>query len=314
MCMQHFSVVHILWTTEILYDIISIGSDCVMDSKVSVRFYNSIPIRARWDNDNKKWLYAASDVVMALTGSQNSRRYWNKVKSRNRELSTICGQLKMKASDGKYYLTDVLDNEGITILLMIIGGKNKLEFAKWVKGLASPIDEESRNRAYELFYNGLLDNMIEGSYESLEKIHSYLFDGLYAFAGKMRSKNISKGGFIFANCMFLPAILNDITNMPMDTFEQIVKKYVDMNIAHPFMEGNGRATRIWLDLILKRRLKKMIDWSKIDKKDYLNAMEESPINQEPIFKLLNNALIDDIDNHELFIKGIDYSYYYEEIE
>ena len=220
----------------------------------------------------------------------------------------------MKASDGKYYLTDVLDENGINVLLMDISGTNKQEIVKWVKGLASPMDEESRARAYELYSNNYLDNISIGTIDGLIKIHKYLFEGIFPFAGKIRSKNISKGGFIFTNCMYLPSILSDIEKMKEDTIEDIVKKYVEMNIAHPFMEGNGRATRIWIDLIIRKSLKKSIDWSKIDKKDYLMAMEESTTNITHIYELIKRALTDDIDNHELFMKGIDYSYYYEEIE
>ena len=285
-----------------------------MEVKTSVRYYNNTPVRSRWDELNKKWWYSAVDIVFITTGSTNSRRYWNTYKSRHTEVSTICGQLKMKASDGKYYLTDVLDENGINILLMDISGTNKQEIVKWVKGLASPLDEESRARAYELYSNNYLNNISIGTIDGLIKIHKYLFEGIFPFAGKIRSKNISKGGFIFANCMYLPTILSDIEKMKEDTIEDIVKKYVEMNIAHPFMEGNGRATRIWIDLIIRKSLKKSIDWSKIDKKDYLMAMEESTTNITHIYELIKRALTDDIDNHELFMKGIDYSYYYEEID
>ncbi|MCM1130157.1 MAG: Fic family protein [Anaeroplasma bactoclasticum] len=188
-----------------------------------------------------------------------------------------------------------------------------MDFSKWIKGLASPLDEQSRARAYELFDNGLLDTIEVGTTRGLQQIHSYLFSGLYDFAGKIRSQNISKGGFTFANSMCLSEILKTIDEMPQTDFDSIVDKYIEMNIAHPFMEGNGRATRIWLDLILKNQLHKSIDWSKIDKKEYLNAMEESPLNDKEIKDLLKKALTEDIESHEFFMKGIDYSYYYEEI-
>ena len=136
----------------------------------------------------------------------------------------------------------------------------------------------------------------------------------YDFAGKIRTKTISKGGFVFANGDFLPQILEDIDKMPDATFEEIVAKYVEMNIAHPFMEGNGRSTRIWLDLLLKERMQKCINWAKIEKNDYLSAMQESPTNANSIFELLKRALTDDIGNRDIFMKGIDYSYYYEEEE
>ena len=285
-----------------------------MTTKTSIRFFNTIPVRARWDNESKKWLYSAVDIISALTGSNNSRRYWNTLKGRNVELSSVCGQLKLTAADGKSYLSDVIDNEGIQILLLTIKGKNKIEFAKWIKGLANPIDEESRARAYELYENGLLDTIDVGTINGLQQIHSFLFDGLYSFAGEIRNKNISKGGFAFANCMYLSDILKNIEKMPEDNFNSIIEKYVEMNIAHPFMEGNGRSTRIWLDLILKKRISMVIDWSKIGKKEYLEAMEKSPIDINPIRNLLLNALTSNINDRETFMKGIDYSYYYEEIE
>ena len=149
---------------------------------------------------------------------------------------------------------------------------------------------------------------------ALQKIHAYLFEGLYPFAGKIRTKTISKGGFTFANGDFLPQVLKDIDKMPDTTISQIVDKYIEMNIAHPFMEGNGRSTRIWLDLLLINRLSKCVDWSLIEKNDYMNAMRASPYDPEPIHKLLNNALTDNINDRELFLKGIDCSYYYEEEE
>ena len=285
-----------------------------MTTKTSIRFFNSKPVRARWDHDNKKWLYSAVDIVSAITESNNSRRYWNTLKSRHDELSSVCGQLKLTANDGKSYLSDVLDNEGIQILLLTIKGKNKITFTKWIKGLANPIDEESKARAYDLYENGLLNSLDVGTTKCLQQIHSFLFDGLYSFAGQIRNKNISKGGFAFANCMYLNEILDGIDKMPDDSFDNIVKKYVEMNIAHPFMEGNGRSTRIWLDLILSKKIGKVIDWSLIDKKDYLDAMELSPLNITPIRTLLFNALTSKVNDRETFMKGIDYSYYYEEVE
>ena len=158
-------------------------------------------------------------------------------------------------------------------------------------------------------------NEIEiGTTKGLQQIHGYIFGGLYDFAGKIRDKNISKGGFSFAQAMFLHQTLNHIEQMPQNTFNEIVDKYIEMNIAHPFMEGNGRAMRIWLDLIFKKQLKKCVDWSKINKNDYLNAMVKSVANSADITKLIQNALTNKINDREIFMKGIDYSYYYEENE
>ena len=151
-----------------------------------------------------------------------------------------------------------------------------------------------------------------GTVKGLRQIHAYIFGGLYDFAGQIRNVNISKGGFTFANALYLDETLKTIENMPEDTFEQIVQKYVEMNIAHPFREGNGRTTRIWLDMILKKNLSKCVDWSRIDKTEYLDAMKRSVVDESGIFTLLQDALTDKIDDREIFMKGIDYSYYYEE--
>lgn len=174
------------------------------------------------------------------------------------------------------------------------------------------IDEISKQRAIKLFGSLELSSFEVGTIKGLQQIHKYLFGGLYKFAGKIRSKNISKGGFTFASAIYLRKGLSEIEKMPETTFEEIVKKYVEMNIAHPFMEGNGRSTRIWLDLILKKNLKQCVDWQKIDKNYYFNAMERSPVNDLELRELLRTALTDKIDDREVFMKGIEQSYYYEE--
>ena len=282
--------------------------------KHSIRYFNNKPVRAVWDNDNSMWWYSAVDFISILVDPNSPRRYWNNVKVRNSELSPFCGQLKLFADDGKKYLSDVINEEGVRLLLTIIPSKYKKAILNRIKGLLDPIDEQSKKKAYDFYKTELIEKEEIGKTVALQKIHAYLFEGLYPFAGKIRTKTISKGGFVFANGDFLPQVLKDIDKMPDDTFPKIVDKYVEMNIAHPFMEGNGRSTRIWLDLLLKERLKKCIDWSKIEKNDYLSAMKDSPVNPKPIFDLLNRALTNDINNREIFMKGIDYSYYYEEEE
>jgi cell filamentation protein len=176
----------------------------------------------------------------------------------------------------------------------------------------SRIDELSKRKAYQLFDSGDIEKIEIGSIKGLLQIHKYLFDGLYEFAGVIRNQNISKGGFRFASSLYLKESLTKIEAMSETTFEDIVKKYVELNIAHPFMEGNGRSGRIWLDLILKKNLKVCIDWQKVDKIAYLQAMERSPINDLEIRTLLKGALTDKIDERETFVKGIEQSYYYEE--
>jgi cell filamentation protein len=173
------------------------------------------------------------------------------------------------------------------------------------------IDEKSLEKAMELFASGEIEKVEVGTVSGLQAIHRALFGGLYDFAGEIRTKNISKGGFRFANSLYLKEALAAIEKMPETSFEEIVAKYVEMNIAHPFMEGNGRATRIWLDLIFKNRLGKVVDWQKVDKDLYLQAMERSPINDLELRFLLSSALTDDVNNREIIFKGIEQSYYYE---
>lgn len=184
-------------------------------------------------------------------------------------------------------------------------------------GLTSSVDlareEEriSKKKAVELFEKGILDKLTPGKFSTLQEIHRYLFEDIYEFAGKIRSVNLAKGNFRFAPLMYLQAALENIDKMPQSDFDEIVEKYVEMNIAHPFREGNGRSTRIWLDHILKAELQKVVDWSKVDKEDYLLAMERSPIRDIEIKHVLRKALTDEINSREVYMKGIDHSYYYE---
>ena len=285
-----------------------------MSTKTSIRYFNKKPVRSRWDEESSSWFVCAIDLIAAVVETSNPRIYWYTIKTRNSELLANCKQLKMTASDGKTYDTDCLSIKGLDVLLDILTRKRRSILKEWLKGNNDPLDEQSKKKAYDLITSGVIYDIEVGTTRGLQQIHSYLFDGLYDFAGKIRDKNISKGGFMFANALYLPNILNDIDKMPENTIEQIVDKYVEMNIAHPFMEGNGRATRIWLDQILIRSLKKCIDWSKIDKKEYLDAMSISSSSSKQIFLLIKNALTSDFENRELIIKGIDYSYYYEEID
>ena len=188
--------------------------------------------------------------------------------------------------------------------------ENKLGITNSVD-LAHEEERITKLKALELFDTNKIDEFEIGTFKGLSCIHKYLFDDIYSFAGKIRKENIAKGNFRFASCMYLEDILHKIDNMPQDTFENIIKKYVEMNIAHPFREGNGRSTRIWLDLILKKELNKVIDWSKVNKEDYLLAMERSPVKDLEIRLLLQNALTDKINDRQVFMKGIDSSYEYE---
>ena len=188
--------------------------------------------------------------------------------------------------------------------------KNKLNISNQIE-LNKAEEKISKEKAVKLFDSGKIDKLKVGTIKGLQQIHKFLFEDIYDFAGKIRDVNISKGNFRFAPVMYLEQSLKNIEKMPQSTFDEIVEKYVEMNIAHPFREGNGRATRIWLDLIFKKELKMVVDWNKIDKEDYLSAMERSPIKDIEIKHLLKNALTDKIDEREIFMKGIDVSYYYE---
>lgn len=188
--------------------------------------------------------------------------------------------------------------------------ENKLGISDSVE-LAKAEEKISKKRAIELFESGYLNNLEAGTFQSLSQIHKYLFDSIYDFAGQIRTVNIAKGNFRFAPVMYLEAALENIEKMPQSTYDEIIEKYVEMNIAHPFREGNGRSTRIWLDLILKKELGQVVDWSLVDKEDYLSAMERSPIKDIEIKYVLKQALTDRIDDREVYMKGIDHSYYYE---
>ena len=284
------------------------------DIKISLRFFDDLPVRSVWDDETGKWWMCAVDIVAAIADTTNPRMYWATVKRRNTELFANCKQLKLPARDGKRYNTDVIDETAINSLIAVIRSGKKDVFLKWLNSMGSSIDERSKQKAYDLFESGLIRSIEVGTVRGLQQIHSYLFDGLYDFAGQIRTKNISKGGFMFASAQYLPESLRKIENMPGTCLSEIVSKYVEMNIAHPFMEGNGRSTRIWLDLILKKNLACCVDWSRIDKKAYLDAMKRSPVDEKPILDLVESALTEQIEDREVFMKGIDYSYYYEEDE
>lgn len=281
-------------------------------TKTSIRFFENVPVRSVWDEETSIWWLCAVDIIEALSLSSSPRIYWATIKRRNPELIAICKQLKLTAKDGKKYLTDVIDEGGLNLLIGILPSKKSDVFLKWIKTKGTSIDEQSKIKAYELFESGIIGDIEVGTINGLKQIHAYLFGGLYDFAGQIRKLNISKGGFVFASVGYLKETLLSIEKMPENNVEQIVRKYVEMNVAHPFMEGNGRTTRIWLDLILKKNLCKCVDWSKIDKTEYLNAMKLSVVDYSDILTLIKNALTDQINDREIFMKGIDYSYYYEE--
>ena len=289
--------------------------------KKSIRFFNDREVRAVWDEEHSKWWFSVLDIIAAINEQddyQKTRNYWKylktKLRKENSQLVSATNQLKIKASDGKSYKTDTFDAEGVTLLAKHINNTKATNFLDWFLYSDNTIDGQSKKKAYQLFESGILQTAEPGSIKCLQQIHAYLFGGLYDFAGQIRTKNISKGGFTFANCMHFPETLQVIERMPETTFDEIMDKYVEMNVAHPFMEGNGRSTRIWLDLMLKRSLKLCVDWSQIDKNEYLSAMRESVSDSIHIKSLVLPALTTKINNREMFMKGIDYSYYYEQNE
>ncbi len=289
------------------------------NAKISIRFFDDREVRAVWDEDNAKWWFSVLDIVAVLTDQNDytkTRNYWKylkaKLKKENSQVVSATTQLKFLAPDGKKRLADMLDYNGIITLGKEFPSKKANRFIEWFTYSDESIDGKSKTKAYALFESSFNNSIEVGTTKGLQQIHAYLFGGLYDFAGQIRQKNISKGGFQFAVSHFLGDTLKQIETMPETTFVEILNKYVEMNIAHPFMEGNGRSARIWLDLILKNHLKKCIDWSKISKSDYMKAMMLSPTKTSVLKSLLENALTTKINDREMFMKGIDYSYYYEE--
>lgn len=288
-------------------------------SKQSIRFYHDHEVRAVWDEERSKWWFSVLDVLGAINGQQDyqkTRNYWKylktKLKAENSEVVSATNQLRMMAPDGKKHFTDVLDAEGVGLLAKSVPNAKATEFLEWFTYSDNTIDGRSKKKAYTFIESNLVADKDVGTVKALQQIHAYIFGGLYDFAGKIRTKTISKGNTLFCLAEYLPQNLNTIEQMPENTFDEIVDKYVEMNVAHPFMEGNGRSTRIWLDLIFKKRLSMCVDWSKIDKNEYLSAMVESQMDSSKIRMLLKQALTDRIDDREIFMKGIDYSYYYEQ--
>jgi cell filamentation protein len=290
-------------------------------SKMSIRFYKDHEVRAVWDEQLNKWWFSAVDIIAAINDEPDytkSRNYWkylkNKFTKEQGELVSATNQLKLLSPDGKRRLTDVLDSNSVILLAKNYPNNRANSFLDWFVYSDNSIDGQSKKKAYALIESDLLDSLEPGTVKCLQQIHAYLFGGLYDFAGKIRTKNISKGNTLFCLAEFLPQNLTTIEQMPDTTFDEIVDKYVEMNVAHPFMEGNGRSTRIWLDLIFKKRIGLCVDWSKIGKRDYLDAMIESQFNSSKIRSLLRQAMTDKINDREIFMKGIDYSYYYEQEE
>lgn len=287
--------------------------------KISIRFFDDREVRAVWDEAGAKWWFSVLDIVGVLNAQDDyakNRNYWKYLKTKLRnegnEVVSSTNQLKILAPDGKRRLTDVLDNAGVIALAKSFPNNKASRFIEWFTNSDESIDGKSRSKAYALFESSLIDSIEVGTVKGLQQIHAYLFGGLYDFAGQIRTVNIAKAGFQFAMAQYLGQTLADVERMPEDSFENIIDKYVEMNVAHPFREGNGRATRIWLDLMLKKNLQLCIDWSQVDKRKYLKAMTRSVADATAITDLLRSALTDKINDRDTFMKGIDYSYYYEQ--
>ena len=295
------------------------GNREAANHKISIRFFDDREVRAVWDDAQAKWFFSVVDIVGVLraeTDYAKNRNYWKylkaKLKKEGNELGSVTTQLKLRAPDGKKYSTNVLDYDGIIALAKVFPSTKANRFIEWFTYSDETIDGKSKQKAYALFETSFIDAIEVGTVKGLQQIHAYLFGGLYDFAGQIRTVNIAKGGFSFAPARFLENTLRAIEAMPSGTFDEILKKYVEMNVAHPFREGNGRATRVWLDLMLKKQLGCCVDWSQIDKRAYLHAMAESVVDASEIRRLIAGALTDEIHSREIFMKGIDYSYYYED--
>ena len=288
-------------------------------NKKSIRFFNDREVRAVWDEEHSKWWFSATDIVRAINDEDDytkCRNYWKYLKGKMTkegiELVSVTNHFKFLAPDGKQRAADALDADCVQTLAKNYPNNRARKFLDWFIYSDNSIDGQSKKKAYTLIESGLLDSMEPGTVKCLQQIHAYLFGGLYDFAGQIRQKTIWKDGTLFCRAEYLMQNLRLIEAMPETTFDEIVNKYVEMNVAHPFMEGNGRSTRIWLDLIFKKQLKLCVDWSKIDKKAYLSAMKQSTTDARAIKLLLQGAMTDRFDDREIFMKGIDYSYYYEQ--
>lgn len=292
-----------------------------MSSKRSIRFYNDHKVRAVWSEEENKWYFSAIDIIRAINAEEDylkASNYWRWLKKKliaaDIQLVSATHDFKFEAPDGKMRKADVLDFEAVERLAKHYPNTRAVPFLDWFTFSDNSIDGQSRKKAYTLFESGILDEMQPGTIKSLQQIHAYLFGGLYDFAGQIRTKTIWKDGTLFCRAEYLRYNLEQIEQMPQTTFDEIVDKYIEMNIAHPFMEGNGRSTRLWLDLIFKSAIKQCVDWSQIDKKAYLQAMRHSTTDSAMIRELLRSAMTDQINDREMFMKGIDYSYYYEQEE
>jgi len=288
-------------------------------SKISIRFYNDREVRAAWDDENSKWWFSAIDIVRAINNEPDyvkAGNYWRWLKRKfandGIELVSVTHEFKFQAPDGKKRTADAIDNNCVEIVAKNYPNNRAIAFLDWFTYSDSTVDGQSKKKAYALWESGLMESVEIGTTRGLQQIHAYLFGGLYDFAGQIRNVTISKGNTVFCRAEYLHGVLKDIDRMPDDTFDEIVAKYVEMNMAHPFMEGNGRSTRLWLDLLMKHRIGRCVDWSRIAKQDYLNAMIVSATDPERLRTLLGDALTDRIDDREIFLKGIDYSYYYEQ--
>lgn len=288
--------------------------------KISIRFFDDREVRAVWDDETSQWLFSVLDIVAVLRNEsdyQKTKNYWKylrgEFKKKGNDLANSIVKKRLQAPDGKRYLSNVMNYEQVKELAKAFPSKQANRFIEWFTYGDETIDGKSKTKAYSLWGSSFLESIEVGTVKGLQQIHGYLFGGLYEFAGQIRTMNIAKGGFQFAMAQYLNQTLADIEKMPEVDFDQIMDKYVEMNVAHPFIEGNGRSTRIWLDMILKKRLGLCIDWSRVDKQKYLDAMKRSVVDGTAIKSLLKVALTDKINDRELFMKGIDYSYYYEQV-
>ncbi len=277
----------------------------------SLRFFEDVKVRGIWNEEDSKWWFYAVDIVEALTKCEKPRVRWGQLKRTVPAITHHCKPIKIK-ENGKTLTTELINPSGVNGLMVLLATPYREDFVYWFSNIDRSLSELSKQQAYELFESGAVWNYEVGTAAGLKLIHAYLFGGLLDDAGEIRTEDLVKGGYLFAMHENLKKLLIQNDKMPERTFEEIAAKYVRMNLIHPFKQGNGRSMRIWLDLMLKKNLGQCVDWSRVDKRAYLAAMKKSSSDPEDAYALLKEALTDKFEDPEFFLRGIDYSYYFDE--
>ena len=280
----------------------------IRDMNEYVRYKNDRPIRFAWDDDTEKWWMCATDAAKALTDTSNPRVYWATVKRRNPDLFANCKQLKFIAADGKMYNMDVIDNARLDALNAVVHSTRRDEFLKYLASVESSDDKKVRERAYELFNDETSGAFDVGNVRGLQQLHSFLFEGIIEDAGQIRTDETDNITTVYTSLKFLPKTLDRIDRMTERSLNEIISKYVEMNTAHPFMSGNGRSIRLWFDMIIKKRLQRRIDWTRINTREFIKATDEGAIEETTLLRLVKEALTDRLDDRNFYKRCIDSSF------